>query len=311
MVLEQQTVKRKDGILREYKKHKYLFLLLLPVITYFIVFHYIPMYGTIIAFKDFYPRLGVFGSEWVGLKHFRQLFTGIYFLPVLRNTLIISLGKLVFGFPAPIILCILLNEVRSKHFKKWVQTITYLPHFISWVILAGIVIEVLSPSRGFVNYFLELIGLEPIFFLGSKQWFRSVVVGSSIWRNAGWQTIIYMAAIVGIDPQLYESAELDGAGRFQKIFHITLPSITPTIVIMLIFAVGNIILDDFDQIYNLLNAQVMDVGDVIGTYTYRVGLQQMNYSYATAVGLFKNIVAMVLVIMSNTMAKRMSGNSLW
>lgn len=294
-----------------YKKNKYLFLLLFPVLLYFLIFHYVPMYGAIIAFKEYYPRLGIFGSEWVGFDQFKRLFSGIYFLPVLRNTLIISFGKLLFGFPAPILLCLLLNEVRHRTYKRTIQTITYLPHFISWVVLAGIVMEVLSPSRGIVNYFIQAFGHDPIFFIAEKSWFRSVVVGSSIWRNAGWETVIYMAAIVGIDPQLYESAEIDGASRLQKITRITLPCISPTIIIMLIFALGRVITDDFDQIYNLLNVRVMQVGDVIATYTYRVGLEQMNYSYSTAVGLFRNVVALVMVTGSNALSRKISGNSLW
>ena len=258
----------------------------IPVILYFVIFCYVPMYGVIISFQDYYPRLGITGSEWVGFKHFEKLFTGRYFFPVLRNTLIISIGKLLFGFPAPIILCLLLNEVRSLKFKKVVQTISYLPHFISWVVLASIVQTILSPSSGVVNYIIQLLGGEPIFFMGSSDWFRKVIVGSSIWRDTGWQTVVFMAAILSIDPQLYEAADLDGAGRFQKMIYVTLPCIAPTIIIMFIMATGNVIQDDFDQIYNMLNAKVMDVGDVIGTYTYRMGIEKMNFSYATAVGLF-------------------------
>ena len=298
-------------LLKEYWHSRYLFLLFLPVILYFIVFHYIPMYGAQIAFKDFYPRVGIWASKWVGFKHFNKLFNGMYFWPALRNTLIISFGKLIFGFPAPIILSLMLNEVRHSAFKKTVQTVTYLPHFISWVVLASIVMEVLSPSRGVVNYVLQLFGMDPIFFVGSKEWFRPVIIGSAMWRDTGWQTVVFLAAITGIDPQLYEAAEVDGASRFQRILHITLPGIAPTIVIMFIFAVGGIIADDFDQIYNLLNAQVMEVGDVIGTYTYRVGLQQMDYSYATAVGLFRNVVSLCLVTFTNALSRKLSGSSLW
>lgn len=301
----------KKSILKEYWHCRYLFLLFLPVIIYFVIFHYIPMYGAQIAFKDFYPRLGIWGSEWVGFKHFDKLFHGMYFLPALRNTLIISFGKLIFGFPAPIILSLMLNEVRHSTYKKTVQTITYLPHFISWVVLASIVMEVLSPSRGVVNYVLQALGMDPIFFVGSKEWFRPVIIGSAMWRDTGWQTVVFLAAITGIDPQQYEAAEVDGANRIQRILHITLPGIAPTIVIMFIFAVGGIIADDFDQIYNLLNAQVLEVGEVIGTYTYRVGIQQMDYSYATAVGLFRNVVSLCLVTLTNTLSKKLSGNSLW
>jgi len=307
--------KRREGKLKstwkQYKKHKGLFLLLLPVLAFFIIFKYVPMYGIVIAFKDYYPRIGVFNSEWVGFKHFEKLFNGIYFLPVLRNTLIISFAKLIFGFPMPIILCLLLNEVRNMRFKKTIQTISYLPHFIGWVVLAGIVQEFFSPSRGIVNYIIQAFGGEPIFFLGSKEWFRDILVGTSIWKNCGWGTIIYLAAISGIDPQLYEAAELDGASRLQRIIHITIPCIIPTIVIMFILNVGKVIDDDFDQIYNLLNAQTMAVGDVIETYVYRVGLQQMNYGYAAAVGLFKNVIALIMVTCSNKLSRSLSDSSLW
>lgn len=304
--------KKKDAnILHQYYKCRYLFLLLIPTIVYFVVFHYIPMYGVIIAFKEFYPLKGIMGSKWIGLANFEKLFSGVYFLPVLANTLIISFAKLIVGFPMPIILSILLNEVRCKWFKKGVQTIAYLPHFIGWVLLAGIVQQVLSPSTGLVNYLIQNLGGEPIFFMGSKEWFRPIIVLSSIWRNCGWQSVIFMAAIMGIDSQLYEAADLDGAGRLQKIIHVTLPCIIPTIVIMFIFAVGGVMNDDFDQIYNMLNARVMSVGDVIGTYTYRVGLQQMDYGYATAVGLFKNVIALILITTSNFFSRKLSGSSLW
>lgn len=310
MMMRKSMIKKK-GILQEYWKHRSLFLLLLPVIVYFVIFHYLPMYGIVIAFKDFLPAKGVLGSPWVGFKNLKKLFSGLYFWPVFRNTLIISFLKLLIGFPAPIILALLLNEVRCRWFKKGVQTITYLPHFIGWVVLAGIVRQVLSPSTGVVNYVIQLFGGEPIFFMGSKDWFRMIVVLSSIWRNCGWDSIIYLAAISGIDSEMYEAADLDGATRFQKICYITLPCLIPTIVIMLIFSLGGVMNDDFDQIYNMLNAQVMSVGDVIGTYTYRVGLQQMDYGYATAVGLFKNVIALFLVSGSNFFAKKISGNSLW
>lgn len=303
--------KEKQGILHQYWKHKELFLLLLPVIAYFVIFHYVPMYGVLIAFEDFLPRSGILGSEWVGLQNFQKMFSGLYFWPVFRNTLIISFLKLIVGFPMPILLALLLNEVSCGWFKKSVQTITYLPHFIGWVVLAGIVQQVLSPSTGVLNYVITALGGEPIFFMGSTKWFRPVVVLSSIWRNCGWDSIIYLAATSGIDPTMYEAANLDGATRFQKIWYVTLPGLIPTITIMLIFALGGVMNDDFDQLYNMLNAKVLSVGDVIGTYTYRVGLQQMNYSYATAVGLFKNVIALLLVSLSNLFSKKISGSSLW
>ncbi|RAV01414.1 sugar ABC transporter permease [Paenibacillus sp. YN15] len=301
-----KSLLKRNSLLREYVKHKYLFLLLLPLLVYYAVFHYAPMYGIMLAFKDFYPLKGIAGSPWVGLEHFTMLFTGLDFLPVLKNTLIISFYKLFFGFPAPIILCLIINEVRHTFFKKAVQTVTYLPHFISWVVLAGFLIELLSPSRGPINILLQLLGIDPIFFIADVNWFRGVIVASSIWREVGWQSIIYLAAVAGINTELYDVANMDGAGRLQRIWYITIPSITPVIIIMFIFATGSIIQDDFDQIYNLLNAKVLSVGDVISTYTYREGLVNMNFGYATAVGLFKNVVAFTLVMNANFIARKFS-----
>lgn len=297
--------------LADYKKHSLLFLMLLPTVLYFIIFHYLPMYGVTIAFKDYYILKGIMGSEWVGLKHFKDVFSGLFFWPVFRNTLIISVYKLLFGFIAPIGLAILLNEVSHNKFKKTVQSITYLPHFMSWVVLSGLLIEILSPSRGPINIFLQSMGLEPIFFIAEKSWFRGILVGSSIWKEAGWSSIIYLAAISGIDPQMYEVAELDGASRLRKIWSITIPSIMPVIIIMFIFATGKIIQDDFEQVYNLLNPAVMEVGDVVSTYTYREGLERMNYSYAAAVGLFKNIISFTLVMGTNFVARKTSDYALW
>lgn len=302
---------KKRSIIREYIKYKYFMLMLLPAIIYYSVFHYAPMYGITIAFKDFYPNRGILGSEWVGLQHFNEVVSGLFFMEVLKNTLIISLYKLLFGFPAPIILAIMLNEVRHLRFKKMVQSITYLPHFLSWVVLSGIVIEILSPSRGPINIMLQNFGISPIYFIAEPKWFRTILVSSSIWKEVGWGTIVYLAAITSIDPELYDVAELDGASRIGKIWNITIPSIMPVIVIMLIFAVGGVINDDFDQIYNLLNAKVMSVGDVISTYTYREGLQRMNFSYATAVGVFKNVVAFILVLAANFIARKTSEYAIW
>lgn len=301
----------KKRLVHEYIKYRSLFVLFIPVIAYFIIFRYMPMYGILMAFEDYNPMKGILRSHWVGLSVFKDMFSGLYFWPVFRNTLIISFLKLLFGFPAPIILCLLLNEVRNASYKKVVQTLTYLPHFVSWVVLAGILIQLLSPSTGAVNYIIRFFGGKAIYFVADTHWFRTVLVSSSIWREIGWQSIVYLAAVTSIDPELYDVAELDGAGRLRRVWNITIPSILPIVVIMFIFAVGNIMNDDFDQVYNLLNAKVMSVGDVISTYTYRVGLQQMDYSYATAVGLFKNIIAVILVTLTNALARRINGNSLW
>lgn len=297
-------------LIKEYVKYRYMVLMLLPALAYFILFRYGPMVGIIIAFKDYNFIKGIFGSPWVGLKNFEDVFTGLYFFKALRNTLIISFYKLIFGFPAPILLCLFLNEVRHAVFKKVVQSITYLPYFISWVVLAGLVIEMLSPSRGPVNILLQSFGVDPVFFVADERWFRPVLVSSGIWREVGWGSIIYLAAVTGVDPELYDVAEIDGAGRFRKIWNVTLPSIAPVILIMFIFATGNIINDDFDQVYNLLNSKVLSVGDVISTYTYSEGLVNMNYSFATAVGLFKSVVAFTLVMITNYFSRKASEYSI-
>lgn len=302
---------RKKGLFHGYIKHKWLFLMLIPVLAYYIIFKYIPMYGIIISFQDFYPLKGIGGSEWVGFKHFIELFESPLFLRAMGNTLIISFFKLVVGFPAPIILAILINEVRHVKFKKLVQSVSYLPHFISWIVLSGIVVEFLSPSRGALNIVLQAFGLEPIFFMADPQYFRGVLVISDVWRGIGWSSIVYLAAVTNVDPQLYEAADMDGASRLRKIWHITIPSLIPVITIMFIFAVGKLITDDFDQIFNLLNSKVMEVGDVLGTYTYREGLERMNYSYSTAVGLFKNAISFALIFFTNWIARKSGEYAIW
>ena len=296
---------------RECIKCRYLFLLLLPVVVYYVIFYYVPMYGAIIAWKEFNPTKGIWGSQWIGWANFQKLFEGMYFGQVFINTIIIGFYKLITIFPASILLALLLNEVRRKTFRKVLQTILCLPYFISWVVLAGIMIEILSPSRGPLNYFIQLLGLKPIYFIADPHWFRSVLVGTSLWKEAGWNSIIFTAALSGIDPELYNVAEIDGAGRLRKIWNITLPSIMPVIVIMLIFSIGNIINDDFNQVFNLLNYNVMSVGDVISTYTYREGLVQLNFGYGAAVGLFKNIISLVLVVFANYTARKTTGSSIW
>jgi len=314
---EKQTIpiKKKRSKLEEkvlsYWKFRYLILLFIPAVIYYGIFHYGPLYGIQIAFKNFIARDGIWKSPWVGLENFRMLFSMGSFKEVFRNTLIISSYKLVFGFPAPILFAILLNEIRGLRFKKAVQTISYLPHFVSWVVLGGLFMQFLSPSTGPINIILKNLGISPIYFLGDRRWFRSVLVLTSIWKGIGWGSIIYLASLTGIDPQLYEAAEIDGAGRFQKALHITLPSLTPVITIMLIFAVGGIVGDDFDQIFNLYNAGVYSVGDVLSTYVYRIGLLDMKYSFSTAVGLFRNVISFALIIITNVVAKRVSEYGLW
>ncbi|MGG1517071.1 ABC transporter permease subunit [Paenibacillus oryzisoli] len=298
-------------MLRRYYANRYFFLMLLPVIVYFAVFHYTPIYGVLMAFQDYKILKGISGSTFVGFKYFRELFSGLYFVPVLKNTLIINAYKLIFGFPAPIVLALLINEVMRPAFKKLVQTISYLPYFLSWIVLSGIFIEILSPSRGMINIMLMQLGFKPIFFLASTDWFRTVLVSTEIWKGIGFSAIIYLAAIAGINPDMYEAGDVDGISRLQKIWYITLPSISPVIVIMIILTSGSIINDDFDQIFNLLNPNVSSVGEVISTYTYVEGISKMNYSYAAAVGLFKNVVALIMVITANFIARKFSDHTIF
>ena len=273
------------------------------MIIYYIVFHYAPMYGVIIAFKNYSFSRGIIGSPWAGLANFKRMFASASFFEVFRNTLLISFYKLITGFPAPVVFAILLNELKNAKFKKTVQTISYLPHFLSWVILGGMFIQLLALS-GPVNIMLSKLGISPVYFLGDVKYFRSVLVVTSLWKSIGWGSIIYLAALTGIDPQLYEAAKIDGAGKFKQILHVTLPALVPVITIMFIFSVGSIINDDFDQIFNLYNEAVYSVGDVISTYNYRIGLLNSEYSYSTAVGLFKNIISVVLIVSTNFIAKK-------
>jgi putative aldouronate transport system permease protein len=292
-------------------KYRSLYILLLFPIIYVFIFNYIPMYGVIIAFKDFKMGLGIIGSEWNNFEHFRELFTDYFFIRVLRNTLIINFYKIIFGFPAPIILALLLNEIGNLYFKKISQTISYLPHFLSWVVLAALFIEFLSPQTGPINYLLGLIGIKPIYFLASDRFFRSILVVTGIWQGIGWGSIIYLAAISAVNPELYEAAEIDGAGRFKRMKHITIPSIMPVVVLLWILRMGAILSSAFDQVFNLLNPVVYEVGDVIGTYVYRKGILQAQFAYGAAVGLFVNVVGIIALVATNYIAKRFSEYTLW
>jgi putative aldouronate transport system permease protein len=285
--------------------------MILPGLVFFIVFKYVPLTGSIIAFQDYNVFKGVFGSPFVGLKHFEALFSYPEFYRVLRNTLLISVYQLLFGFPAPIVLALLLNEVRKMAFKRTVQTILYLPHFLSWVVVGGMVINFLSPSTGLVNEALEWLGFERVYFMQEPAYFRSIVVSSGIWKEVGWNTIIYLAALAGINPELYEAAEVDGAGKFRQALSITIPSILPTVMVLLLLNIGHILDLGFEQIYMLLNPLVREVGEVFDTYIYRVGLLGAQYSYTTAIGIFKSVVGFVLIIGANWLSKKTTGNSLY
>lgn len=311
VIQNKPPVKKTFTRLREIKKHKILLIMLIPGLLYYLLFHYKSMYGLVIAFKDYRILDGIMASPWAGTKWFEMVFSSAEFWRAFKNTLILSFYKLVFNFPAPIILALMLNEVRNTKFKKTVQTMTYLPHFLSWVVLAGIVSNFLSPSVGPINMIIRALGGEPVFFLGTKSTFRPVLVISGIWKEVGWNTIIYLAALTSVDNQLYEAAALDGAGRIRQTISITLPSIVNVIVIMLILQMGKIINDDFDQIYNLYNSNVYSVADVISTYVYRMGLENAMYSFSTAIGLFKNVISFILVLVTNSVTKRIGDYGLW
>ncbi|NSW92699.1 MAG: sugar ABC transporter permease [Firmicutes bacterium] len=298
----------KNSLFRRIWNYKALFLMLLPGLCFILLFNYGPMYGLQIAFKDYNIGEGIWGSSWVGLKHFKMFFSNASALRVLKNTLLISIYRLLWGFPAPIILALLINEVGNKAFKRVAQTISYLPHFISWVIAAGIVINVLSPSTGIINHFLKAIGIQPIYFMTDTRWFRTILVASGIWKEVGWGSVVYLAAISSIEIEQYDAAIVDGATRIQRMRYITIPSMLPLISIILILSMGGILNAGFDQIFNMYNPMVFEVSDIIDTYVYRIGLVQMNYSFSTAVGFFKSTVGLTLILIVQFITKQL-GNS--
>ena len=293
------------------RRHYWLYLFLLPGFVFLVVFRYIPMGGIIIAFKDYNNVKGVFGSPWVGVKHFEYMFQSAAFLRVLRNSIVISVYRLAAGFPAPILLALLLNEMRSQAYKRTMQTVLYLPHFISWVVVYGIILNFLSPSTGVINRLLTMLGGSPVPFLTKARYFRSVAVITDIWKNAGWGTVVYMAAIAGIDPTYYEAAIIDGASRVRRVFHVTLPLIGNTIVVMLILRAGSLLSNGFEQIYLLQNALNSDVAEVIETYTYRVGLREGRFSFSSAVGLFQSVIGFILIFLTNWFSRRIGEGGLW
>lgn len=295
------------------KKYKAMYLLMLPGILYYIIFKYVPMYGIVIAFQDYSAGRGILGSKFVGFKHFIEFF---YYNPnswkLIRNTLLINVYELLFLFPAPIILALLFNEIRSSLFKRFMQTVSYLPHFLSTVVIAGILVNFLSPTTGIINHILvSWFGIDPIMFLGKPEWFRTIFVGSSVWQSVGWGTILYLAAIAGIDPTLYEAAKIDGANRFQQLRHITLTGMVPVMVILLILNLGSFMEVGFQKILLLYNPLTYETADVINTFVYRRGLLEADFSFATAVGLFQSIIGLILVVQANRMARKYSETSLW
>lgn len=290
----------KESPLKKSLKKNWPFLIMLIVpLVFLIVFSYGPMYGVLIAFKDYVPGLGIWDSPWNNFAHFKRMFSDFTFRRALWNTIKISFLKLLFGFPAPILLALLLNELRSLKFKKLTQTISYLPYFMSWVIVASMMLEIFSPERGIVNALVTALGGKPIHFLADTKWFVPILILSDIWKEIGYGAIIYLSAMTGIDSSLYEAAELDGASRSQKMRYITIPSIMPIIIVMLLLRIGNVLNAGFDQILNMYNPSVYSVADIIDTYVYRTGLIDFNLDYSTAVGLFKNAIGLVLMTSAN------------
>lgn len=285
-------------------RDRLLYLMLIPGVLFFLVFRYGPMFGLITAFKDFTPMLGMLRSPWVGLKHFERFFSDPGFLTLLRNTVVLALYNIAFFFPLPIILALMLNEVSSLAYKRVVQSIIYMPHFVSWVVVAGISYTLLSNQGGAINEMIIARGGEAVNFLGSPRWFRPLIVFQSIWKESGWGTIIFLAALSGVDIQLYEAAIMDGANRARQLWHITLPAIKSTIVILFILRIGNFLDTGFEQIFLMLNSMNRGVGEVFDTYVYWSAMQSGLFSYATAVGFFKSVVSLVLVVLTNWLARK-------
>ena len=296
--------------------NRYLFLMFLPGLLYFIIFSYIPMGGIVIAFKDYSPWVGILNSPWVGLRHFQDFFSGPYAWRLIRNTLLLNIYGLIFGFPIPIIFALLLNELASQWYKKTIQTLTYFPYFLSMPIVAGLIIQLLSPSSGIINNILvNWFGREPIYFLTKPEYFRAIYISANIWRSMGYSAIIYLAALTGIDPTLYEAAVIDGANRWQRVRFVTLPGLTPTITILLILSMGSILSVGIDLILLLYNPTTYETADVIGTFVYRRGIAGIggapDLGLGTAVGLFQSAVGLLTILLVNSIARKISETSLW
>jgi len=288
------------------------YLLILPAALLLFVFHYLPIYGIVISFQDFSPFKGVLNSNWVGLKNFEHFLADSNFWRVFKNTIIINLLQIIIGFPIPVMFAIFLNELWSNRFKKVVQTVSYLPHFISWVVAASIITSALSPSSGLINKFLEgAFGIEPIYFLAKEEYFRVIIVISNVWKELGMQSVYYIAALASIDTELYEAAKMDGAGKIKQTIHITLPGLRSIIIVLLVLKIGRMVTIGFEQIFLLYNPLVYDVGDVISTYTYRLGIEQTRYSLTSAIGVTQSVVNFILVYAANKAARKIAGWSLW
>lgn len=295
---------------RDIVKNKYIYLMAIPVVAFYISFCYIPMGGLVIAFQDYVPAKGILGSEWVGFQNFISFFNDYQFTRLLRNTIFLSLKLIIFGFPAPILLALLINEIRSKNYRKTVQTLSYLPHFISLVVVCGLISDFTS-STGLVNQLLSYIGVEPKTFLMQPKMFQPLFVVTDIWQTIGWGSIVYLSAISSIDPGLYEAATIDGAGRFRQILSVTLPSLMTTIIVLFIMRIGNIMSLGYEKVILLYNPTIMEKADIISSFTYRRGLLDMDYGFSTAVGMFNSVINFAILWIANRLCKKFTGESLW
>jgi putative aldouronate transport system permease protein len=293
------------------RRDKYLLLMFVPIFLYYVIFLYLPMGGIVIAFKNFMPGHGIFGGEWVGFKWFVQFFHSIYFWRLIRNTFLLAFYPLLFGFPVPVLFAICIVELKNGYFRRFAQTVTYLPHFISTVIIAGMIVNFLSPEDGIINVILSTLGMAKINFMMEPGWFRSIFTASDIWQSFGFNSIIYIAAILGIDQEMYDSGKMDGVNKFQEVWHLTLPSIKPTIVILLLLSLGGIMSVGFEKVFLLYNGATYSTSDVISTYVYRQGIVSQNFGFASAVGLFNSVITFVLVFTVNRISRRLNEMSLW
>ncbi|MFC5401528.1 ABC transporter permease [Cohnella soli] len=307
-----EQTKRKSTLWKRIIAHRYLYFMLLPCVAFFIVFNYIPMSGLLLAFKEYKFNKGILGSPWVGLQYFETFFNSYQSAELIKNTLIISCMKMFLYLPFPIIMALMFNEVRNKWFRNISQSILYLPHFLSWVIVVGLIQRILAPDDGLLNQAISNMGGDgSTFFMMDSKYFYSIMFGSHLWKSIGWDSIIYLAAISGINPDMYEAAKIDGAGKLREIWSITIPSIMPTIVILFILSLGNILSAGFDQIYLLRTPGNMDLADILDTYIIRIGLQSGQYGYATAVGMLQGLIGLILVVIANRIARKVSDTSLW
>ncbi|MCY9660131.1 ABC transporter permease subunit [Paenibacillus chondroitinus] len=301
---------KRDLFVKDFLLNKSLYLMMLPVLIYYAVFHYAPMYGAIIAFKDFSPMKGILASDWVGLQNFKDFINSFYFWRILKNTLVLSLYSILFEFPAPILLALLMNELKNKIFSRFVQSVSYMPHFISMVVICGIITD-FTNSGGVINSLMASFGGDGQALLQKPEYFRSIYVLSEIWQKVGWESIIYMAALMGIDQEQYEAAKIDGASRWKQILYITLPGIAPTIAIMFILRMGHLLNVGFEKIILLYNPVTYSTADVISSYVYRKGLLEFNWGFSASVGLFNSVINLILLVAANQLSRKISKNGLW